>query len=296
MIPLAIVIFAGLCLLVWMAWIEPRQLRVLHYDVPLKDLKAPLRAVVVADIQPNTYHWPAQRLEETFRKIAADEDPDLVLWLGDYFNAPTDKMKELLDQNRQLRRWVDLHLPRMRDIAAAMAPLRGRLATVAVLGNHDWAWSGARTQTRLEENGIVVLKDQIHPVEIPETGQRLEILGYEDLSSGRDPQFARLHGQLTEGVPQIALSHSPDAFPSGRGGPPIMICGHTHGGQVRLPFFGPVLLPLQFKEFDRGWFGDGDRRLFVSSGLGTSLPPIRLLCPPEIVVLNFVPEGEASDG
>ena len=73
-----------------------------------------------------------------------------------------------------------------------------------------------------------------------------------------------------------------------------MLSGHTHGGQVRLPFIGPLLLPLNHTRYDRGWFGDGDRRLFVSTGLGTSLPPVRFLCPPEVVVLDLVPQGDGD--
>ena len=280
--------------LFWVAWVEPRSLRIVRYQTQLRNLSSPFRAIVVADIQPNAYHWPASRLKSVFKDVNTAENPDFVFWLGDYFNAPTDKMKELFDRQRTLRRWVDAHLPRMRDIAEAMAELRGRVATIAVLGNHDWAWSGASTQRRLEEFGIRVLKDEIVNAVDPQSGQSIAIVGYEDVSSGRVPNFAVLHSKLDNNQPQIALSHSPDAFQMSEDGPPIMISGHTHGGQIRLPLFGPILLPVKNREFDRGWFVRGSRMLFVSSGLGTSLPPVRLLCPPEIVVIDFVPEDEVD--
>lgn len=261
--------------------------------MPLRHLDSPFRAVVVADIQPNSYHWSAERLKSKFKEISGAENPDFVFWLGDYFNAPTDKMKELLDQKRQLRHWIDAHLPRMRDIADAMSELRGQTATVGVLGNHDWAWSGVRTQRRLEEFGVTVLKDDVAYFTCPRSNQEIGVLGYEDMSSGRAPNFATVHASLKPDTPIVSLSHSPDAFPLSEGGADVMISGHTHGGQVRLPIIGPVLMPVKNKRFDRGWFFEGGRKLFVSSGLGTSLPPLRFLCPPEVVVIDFVPEQEA---
>lgn len=284
----------ALCLsaagLIWVAWIEPRRLVVRRYTQPLKHLRHPIRAVVVADIQPNSYHWPTERLEDLFESLNREEEPDLVLWLGDYYNAPTDKMRELLVEKPALNHWVASHLPRMRDIAGAMAKLKGRLATVAVLGNHDWAWSGERTWNRLEEVGITVMMDHVLHLEDAKNGQRLSIVGYEDISSGRMPDYGKVHAQLESGVAQLALSHSPDAFPYAHGGPSVMLSGHTHGGQVRLPFVGPLLLPINNRKYDKGWFEERGRHLFVSSGLGTSLPPIRLLCPPEVVVIDFVPQ------
>lgn len=285
----------AIIMVIWVAWIEPRKLVVRHFQCGLTNVRHPFRAVIVADIQPNSYHWPAARLKDTFARVATEEQPDLVFWLGDYYNAPTDKMKEYLADNRQLKIWVERHLPRMRDIADAMVPLRGRLGTYAILGNHDWAWSGSRTQSRLEEFGVTVLKDDVVHLHDEATGQKIDIIGYEDLSSGRTPDYARVHASLDPNAAHISLSHSPDAFPVAAGGAEIMLSGHTHGGQVRLPFIGPLLLPIHYKKYDRGWFRDGDRHLFVSSGLGTSLPPFRLLCPPEIVVIDFVPTKDGDD-
>ena len=94
----------GFLVLFWVAWVEPRRLRIVRYQTPLRNLSSPLRAIIVADIQPNAYHWPASRLQRVFKDVNKAENPDLVLWLGDYFNAPTDKMKELFDRQRTLRR------------------------------------------------------------------------------------------------------------------------------------------------------------------------------------------------
>ena len=285
----------GVVLAFWVAWLEPRMVRTRRFTVQVPGLEAPLRAVVIGDLQPNNYHWPAERLEALFARLQANEDPDLVLWLGDYFNAPTDMMKVVLEENAGMGQWIEARMPSMDQIADAMAHLRGRLGDFAILGNHDWAWSGAKTEAALSARGIRVLKDEVALTQCDRTGARLQVVGYEDISSGRTPAYERLHSEIDGRCGAVALAHSPDTFKFATGGPSLMLSGHTHGGQVRLPIIGPLLLPLNHTRYDRGWFGDGARRLFVTTGLGTSLPPVRLLCVPEVAVLELVPEV-ANDG
>ena len=290
MIIFLLLFLIGVAVLIWVAWIEPRRVIRKEFTVPLRHLKSPLKAVVIGDLQPNTFHWDGPRLATLFKQIAEEETPDVVLWLGDYYNAHTDKTKTILDASPRLKAWVDQFLPKMDDIAAAMAELPGRLGAVAVLGNHDWAWSGRQTEAALTAVGIRVLNDDI--AVLGDGDAVLQVIGYEDHASGRMPNFAAVLGRRDEGLPTLALSHSPDAFPLDTDGPELMLSGHSHGGQVRLPWVGPILLPLENPEYDRGWFSMQNRRLFVTSGLGTSLPPLRLLCPPEYVVLNLVPDGQ----
>ena len=289
-------VILGLILTVWAAWVEPRMVYTRRFAVKLAGLKHPLTAVVIGDIQPNNYHWPADRLTTLFARLQREERPDLVLWLGDYYNAPTDLMKVVLDDRPETRDWLAERMPGMAEIATSMRELRGRLGDYAVLGNHDWAWSGSQTEEALREVGIAVLKDEVATTRDDETSQIVHIVGYEDVSSGRNPDFDRLHSKVPTGGAVIALAHSPDTFKlAGSKAPSLMLSGHTHGGQIRLPLMGPLVLPLNHTRYDRGWFGDGERRLLVVTGLGTSLPPIRFMCPPEVVVLELEPE-DGSDG
>lgn len=284
-----LVLILGIVLFLWAAWFEPRHFAVRRFDVQLANLKTPLVAVAIGDIQPNSYHWPAQRLHNAFSKLQEDEKPDLTLWLGDYYNGHTGYSGAFLNRNPRIRAWVEDRFPSMSEIAEAMRALNGRLGSFAVLGNHDWAWSGEETARRLEEKGITVLQDDIGEIFDPNSSQSLQIVGYEDVSSYRQPDYDKVHAELNASVAQIALSHSPDAFPSALGGPALMLAGHTHGGQVRIPFLGALILPLEHRQYDRGWFSDRHRRLYVTTGLGTSLPPFRFLCRPEVVVLNLIP-------
>ena len=293
---LAVILVAALALAIWVGWIEPRSHRVRRYTVAIPGLAYRLRAVAIGDLQPNIYHWPPERLGALFDKLQAHEQPDLVFWLGDYYNAPTDVAKVYLDDRPDLGSWIARRMPVMEEIAWEMKKLRGRLGDYAVLGNHDWAWSGSETERHLRDVGITVLKDDVAVAYDPETRQTLHVVGYEDISSGRRPNFRRLHDQIPAESPAIALAHSPDTFRMTKTGPSLMLSGHTHGGQVRLPFLGPLVLPLNLCRFDRGWFAEGGRQIYVTTGLGTSLPPLRLLVRPEVVVLDLVPEGEFGGG
>ena len=160
----------------------------------------------------------------------------------------------------------------------------------------DWAM-GLREGAELEAD-VQVLLDAYGDAALTQcdrTGARLQVVGYEDISSGRTPAYERLHSEIDGRCGAVALAHSPDTFKFATGDPSLMLSGHTHGGQVRLPIIGPLLLPLNHTRYDRGWFGGGARQLFVTTGLGTSLPPVRLLCVPEVAVLELVPEV-ANDG
>ncbi len=286
---LSIMLLLGLCLFIWASWIEPRWYKIARHRVQLEGLTAPLRAVVVGDLQPNVYHWPMSRLTRVLRKTQERHAPDLVFWLGDYYNGHTGAGLNFLEKRPKLRAAVDRKLPLMEDISVAMSALSGRLGSFAVLGNHDWAWSGETTRNELEKIGISVLCDDVFDVWDSQSGLHLQVVGYEDISSGRRPDYGAVHAKLTPDAVQFALAHSPDTFAEAHGGPPLMLSGHTHGGQVRVPFIGALILPLKHREFDRGWFSDRHRRLFVTTGLGTSLPPFRFMCRPEIVILDLLP-------
>ena len=251
-----------------------------------------MKAVVIGDIQPNKYHWPGHRLNAVFADLHKAEAPDLTLWLGDYYNGHTGLSGALLKDRPRLSAWIERRFTKMDEIALAMGKLPGRLGSFAVLGNHDWAWSGPQTAALLEAQGIKVLQDDVVDIVDEDTGQMLQILGYQDISSGRKPNYDQVHKSLKNKAAQIALSHSPDAFPEALGGPSLMLSGHTHGGQVRLPFLWALVLPVKYPQYDRGWFSERHRRLFVTTGLGTSIPPFRFLCRPEIVILNLTPEAQ----
>jgi predicted MPP superfamily phosphohydrolase len=93
--------------------------------------------------------------------------------------------------------------------------------------------------------------------------------------------------KVPEGRPVIALTHNPDIFPRVPQRVPLLLAGHTHGGQVRFPFIGTVIQPSDYGDhYVRGHIFEQDHHMFVTTGIGTSIIPVRFNVPPEIVLLT----------
>jgi uncharacterized protein len=162
----------------------------------------------------------------------------------------------------------------------------------AVLGNHDFLVSPETVTAALTGAGITVLRNAYVPLE--RAGGRVWLAGVEDPLEGRpDPDAAipeAIRNQPNE--PVVLLCHAPDYVryllrqPAGDA-VSFMVSGHTHGGQVRLPFLGAVSLPPLGRRYVEGLFQVGGLQLYVNRGLGTVGVPFRLNCPPEITVFTL---------
>ncbi|WP_333832231.1 metallophosphoesterase [Rubrimonas sp.] len=278
-------------LALWSAWIEPRRLHVRRFEVPLPGLSHPVRAVAIGDLQPYRHHWPPRRLRAAFAAAQA-ERPDIVLWLGDYYNAPTKGMGRLLARAPSVDRLYRRSLVPMDAIAAEMGRLTAPMGAYAVLGNHDWGWSGEACAQALERAGVRVLIGEAAEAIHPGTGARLAVIGLDDASSDRPTGWARVSDHAR--APCVVLSHAPDVWDALTPPPALTLSGHTHGGQIAPWPIGATRLPAMGRRYVRGWFRRGDARLYVTTGLGTSGPPLRLGAPPEIVVLELTPVESAS--
>jgi predicted MPP superfamily phosphohydrolase len=268
-------------------WIEPRSLRIRRFSMPMPGLAAPVRVVAIGDLQPYRHHWPARRLRAAFARAAA-EKPDLVLWLGDYYNASTKGLRRLLDRTGLGPLYARACTP-MDAIVAEMARLTAPMGAFAVLGNHDWAWDGEACAAALRAAGITVLIGEAAEAAHPDTGARLTILGLDDVSSGRPARWRRVADRAAS--PAILMTHAPDVWSALDEPPPLTLAGHGHGGQIAPPGIGPTRLPFGARNHPRGWFERDGARLYVTTGVGTSGPPVRLGATPEIVALNLLPTG-----
>jgi uncharacterized protein len=166
----------------------------------------------------------------------------------------------------------------------------------AVLGNHDVEVGEQNVIGALTAHGITVLKNAYLPMERfgDRTGGRFWLAGLDDPYRG-DPDAdlaipASIRNQAKE--PVILMCHAPDyaddllATPAGRA-VDLMVSGHTHGGQVRLPALGALALPPMGKKYVEGWFRFGKMQLYVNRGIGTVGVPLRFNCPPEITQLTL---------
>jgi len=162
----------------------------------------------------------------------------------------------------------------------------------AILGNHDVLVGEEEVIAALTANGITVLKNKCLPIE--RTGGRIWLTGLDDPVKGHpDPELAIPASiRNVPNEPIVLMCHAPDyvddllAQPAGKA-VDLMLSGHTHGGQVRLPMLGALHLPPRGKKYVQGWFRFGDLQLYVNRGIGTVGVPFRLDCPPEITLITL---------
>jgi predicted MPP superfamily phosphohydrolase len=167
--------------------------------------------------------------------------------------------------------------------ARELAPLSAPLGTWAVLGNHDWWLDAARVRHALGAEGIRVLEDGAAVVS--DGRCRFWLAGIGDFMEGRHDVGAAL-AAVPEGEAVLAFTHDPDVFPEVPARVQLTVAGHTHGGQVALPGLGRLVVPSRYGErYAAGHVVEGGRHLFVSTGIGTSILPVRFRVPPEISLL-----------
>jgi predicted MPP superfamily phosphohydrolase len=174
--------------------------------------------------------------------------------------------------------------------AAELSRLKAPLGVHAILGNHDWWFHESEIRLALKRVGIPVMENDA--VLLGEPGARFWLAGIGDqlavpLGQGRfrgaDDLPATL-AKIGSDEPVILMVHEPDIFTRVPDRVSLTLAGHTHGGQVRVPFVWPAFVPSQYgARFAYGHIVEGGRDLIVSGGLGTSVVPMRVGVPPEIV-------------
>lgn len=225
----------------------------------------PMRLVLISDVHVAGPDMPPQRL----RRIVGDEiAPDIVLIAGD-----------LVSDKRLATRYYSHE-----DAVAPLAALRPRLATIAVLGNHDHWRDSAAARQALARAGIRLLDNeavQLGPIAIG---------GLDDDFTGRADLPATLAALQALKGPKLILSHSPDPFPDVAPDVFLMLAGHTHCGQIAPPLVGPLSTLSRYgRRYACGTVREGGRTLIVSSGLGTSIMPLRLGAVPDIWLVEIGP-------
>ncbi len=276
---------AGLFAAVYGFFVEPAlRLRVRRWRLRRTDWTAPpLRVAVLADLHVGEPHVGLDRIQQVVRRTNALA-PDLVLLLGD-----------LAAGHRFVTRPVEIA-----ELAPVLGGLQAKHGVFAVLGNHDW-WDDLAAQRRgggpnlyadaLQRNGIPVLSNEAVKLE----GPGIWLAGLEDQlaivrGGGRFRGLDDLPGtlaQITDDAPVVMMAHEPDIFPQIPDRVALTLSGHTHGGQVRLFGWSPMV-PSRFgNRYAYGHVREGGRDLVVSGGIGCSILPVRFGVTPEITVIEL---------
>ncbi len=249
-------------LAVWAFFIEPSLLHVRFYKVSCPSLGG-MRLVFASDFHFGRTH--SKRAEKIVAEINRQK-ADVVLLGGDYLKG--HKPESFMPVG---------------DIARALGKIRAPGGVFGVLGNHDLFTDKDRLIEAFRREGINLLQNENRFVSVGKRG--FYVAGIEDMYTQR-PNLKKTLPE-TE-YPVILLSHEPDIYRDVPEKVLLTLSGHMHGGQLRLPFFGALIVPSPMgRKYAQGYFEENGKKMIVSSGLGTSLLPFRLNAVPEIVVVDF---------
>ena len=238
-------------------WIEPENIQVTHYEIHA-GVSSPLKIAQLSDLHTRGLGRPERKM----LAILAKEKPDVILITGDTLADPFGNYQACVKVYKQLN-----------------APL----GVWFVHGNWE-NWHPVRHERQFyRDAGIHLLVNQNHEL-LP----GVWVVGLDDPYSG----VANLNAAL-KGIPKdaytILMFHSPGYFDQAAGHVNLCLTGHTHGGQVRIPFVKPFWLPLGSGRFLEGWYEEKGTRMYVSRGMGMSNLPVRFLCRPEVTFITLEP-------
>lgn len=257
-----------LILPLWAFVIEPSRLVVRHIPLALPAWPEPLDGMKVALISDIHAGAPFVR-EDKLARIVAETNaaaPDLVLLLGDYVVGEEPGARFIQPE----------------AVAQALSGLHARLGVYAVMGNHDWWYDGKHITSAFAAAGLRVLENEV--VEVHDRGRTISLAGLADATTR--PQDVEGTIAKARGEAVIAFAHEPDVFPYVPARAALTVAGHTHGGQVALPFIGRPVVPSRYgQRYAIGHVVEDGKHLFVTSGVGTSILPVRFGVTPEIVIL-----------
>lgn len=289
----ALIVVIALVLLAW-GLIEPYTLERTTYHAQIPELPAQWqdrRVAVFGDMQVGMWLDNELTMRRAVQAVI-EERPAMALIVGDFVYHAADVSGSQIER-----------------AAALLKPLtEARIPTFAVLGNHDYGLAkrggdanedlAKALREALEANGITILVNESVPVHLAPGDQPLYVVGVGSYYARRDNPEEALAG-VPPSAPRIVMMHNPQSYSKLEAhAAPLAVAGHTHGGQVRLPFL-PAWSYITFvREEDvhaDGWiesdYGAVGNRLYVNRGLGMSVLPIRINAPPELTFFDLK-EGE----
>ena len=271
-IAIAVILVSVGAAAIWAFFIEPNRLVVHQQTVAIdnwpKELSG-LRVALIGDVHTGGPFIDYQKLRRIV-DLTNQQKPDLIVLLGDYMSPDS---------------WHS-HKVEPEVTAGVLKDLRAPLGVYAVLGNHDWWYNGEKCRRAFEDVGIHVLENDV--AEIKWRDKSFWLIGFADIWTRR-LNIKDTIAKVPTGAPMIGLTHNPDLFPRIPQTVPLLLAAHTHGGQVNFPLLGTPIVPSKFgSKYTAGHIFENGHHMFVTTGIGTSILPVRFRVPPEIMMLTVV--------
>lgn len=244
----------------WGIFAEPRWVDWTQHELHIPGLgpeEDGLRVVHLSDIHCSPMTEPGY-IDRGIERINTLE-PDLVVITGDLVTEYPD--------------YGDL-------LCASLGRLRARRGVYAILGNHDWWLGGPRISRGLERHGVD------HLYNSSRTLGSLKLVGIDDHWTGHADLDRAMAGVSTQD-PTLLLMHSPDlVVPASEAKIDVALAGHTHGGQVRIPWYGALIVPSRLG-YEQGFYEYGGTTMYVNRGYGTLDLRVRTFCRPEVATFTL---------
>ena len=265
-------------------FIEPHRLVINKTDLKISNWNHAfdgLKIVAIGDLHGGSNLVTPQKIRDIVARTN-QQHADMVVLLGDYVSQSNDS--------------GGLKMP-MSEVADNLVGLHAKFGVFAVLGNHDGWYNDGDVTKELTRIGYKVLDGECTAIE--KDGQPLRILGLKDHMklqnwAAASKNAKELLRQCGDRGDIVVLEHSPDVLPIVTGELSIspdlklFLAAHTHGGQVWLPILGTPIVPSSYgQKYSYGHIKENGVDMFVTSGIGTSVLPIRFMMPPEIAVLTI---------
>ncbi|WP_243291657.1 metallophosphoesterase [Bacillus sp. FJAT-47783] len=261
----------------YIRFIEPKRLSVTKKQIKHRFIPKSFHQKTIVQFSDThlSDYFKIEQLERVVNTINSF-NPDVIVFTGDLIDEP----------NRYNR---------LNDIVPVLQDLSAPLGKYAIYGNHDHGGYGTDIYKNImERSNFELLQNKSKKIQL-EDGSFIYMAGLDDLMLGK-PDWDKTFHKMAENTYTILLAHEPDAANRTKHYPVhLQLSGHSHGGQIKLPFIGPLYTPPFSNDYHEGFYEVGSTTLYVNRGLGTTRLPFRFLSVPEITVFTLISNEETEN-